>query len=154
MTSIQDEVALLRRIPLFAGIDPAKLKLLAFTSERVKFAVGQELFHQGDEGDAAYVIIDGTADVLVETPQGPLSVAKAGKNAFVGEIAIICDVPRTATVKALSELQTLRIRKEQFLKLMAEFPALSIEIMRVLAQRLATTTRELTEAREKLASAS
>ncbi|MGI9408280.1 MAG: cyclic nucleotide-binding domain-containing protein, partial [Hyphomicrobiaceae bacterium] len=70
MADIQDEVAVLRRIPLFAHIEPAKLKLLAFTSQRVAFDAGQELFHQGYDGDAAYVIIDGDAQVLVDTPEG------------------------------------------------------------------------------------
>lgn len=148
--SIQDEVAVLRRIPLFARIEPAKLKLLAFTSDRVTYEQDQVLFSQGDEGDAAFVIIDGEADILVDTPQGSLSVAKVQKNDFVGEIAILCEVPRTATVKALSRLDTLRIDKEQFFKLMSEFPELSVEVMRVLAQRLADTTEELADARKQL----
>lgn len=148
--SIQDEVAVLRRIPLFARIEPAKLKLLAFTSDRVTYEQDQVLFNQGDEGDAAFVIIDGQADILVDTPQGSLSVAKVQKNDFVGEIAILCEVPRTATVKALSRLDTLRIDKEQFFKLMSEFPELSVEVMRVLAQRLADTTEELADARKQL----
>jgi len=148
--SIQEEVAVLRRIPLFARIEPAKLKLLAFTSDRVTYEQDQVLFNQGDEGDAAFVIIDGQADILVDTPQGSLSVAKVQKNDFVGEIAILCEVPRTATVKALSRLDTLRIEKEQFFKLMSEFPELSVEVMRVLAQRLADTTEELADARKQL----
>jgi len=148
--SIQEEVAVLRRIPLFARIEPAKLKLLAFTSDRVTYEQDQVLFNQGDEGDAAFVIIDGEADILVDTPQGSLSVAKVQKNDFVGEIAILCEVPRTATVKALSRLDTLRIDKEQFFKLMSEFPELSVEVMRVLAQRLADTTEELADARKQL----
>jgi CRP/FNR family transcriptional regulator, cyclic AMP receptor protein len=52
----------LRKIPQFAKVDPAKLKLLAFTSERLKYLAGDELFHQGDHGDAAYIILEGEAD--------------------------------------------------------------------------------------------
>ncbi len=104
MASIEDEVSLLRRIPLFAHIETAKLKLLAFTSERLAYEAGQTLCHQGDAGDAAYVIIDGEADILVETPSGPLKVAHLAKNAIVGEIAILCDMPRTATVSAATPL--------------------------------------------------
>ena len=51
--SIVEEVELLRRIPLFAKIDPARLKLLAFTSDRVTFEAGQKLFEQGEGGDSA-----------------------------------------------------------------------------------------------------
>ncbi|MGE0212842.1 MAG: cyclic nucleotide-binding domain-containing protein, partial [Parvibaculaceae bacterium] len=59
---LKDEVGLLKKVPLFAQMDPAKLKLLAFTSERMAFQPGQVLFRQGDQGDAAYVIISGDAD--------------------------------------------------------------------------------------------
>jgi CRP/FNR family transcriptional regulator, cyclic AMP receptor protein len=147
---IQDEVSVLRRIPLFAHIEAKKLKLLAFTSERIVFDAGQTVFLQGDEGDAAYVIIDGQADVLVNTPQGPVSLAHMERNAIVGEVAILCDVPRTATIRALTRLDTLRISKEQFLALLTEFPELSIEIMKILAQRLGRTSTELSEARSRL----
>ena len=148
--SIQDEVSDLRRIPLFAHINAQKLKLLAFTSERIVFEAGQTLFLQGDEGDAAYVIIDGRADVLVNASQGPVSVAQVERNAIVGEVAILCDVPRTATIKAITRLDTLRITKAQFLQLLTEFPELSIEIMKILGMRLGRTTTELSEARVKL----
>jgi CRP-like cAMP-binding protein len=148
--SLDDEVDVLRRIPLFANVEPTKLKLLAFTSDRVTFSKGQELFHQGDPGDNAYVILKGSADVLVDTPHGVISVAKLERNAFVGDISILCDVPRTATVKALSDLETLKILKDQFLHLLAEFPEIAVEVMRVLALRLSKTTAELTDARGKL----
>ena len=148
--SIDDEVAVLRRIPLFARIEPRKLKLLAFTSERLTFDPGQILFQQGAEGDAAYVIIDGLADIVVDAPSGPTSLARAERNAIVGEIAILGDVPRTATVKALTRLETLRIGKEQFLDLLREFPDAALEIMRVLALRLASTNQQLMEARDRL----
>jgi len=141
--SLNEEVELLRNIPLFAKIEPSKLKLLAFTSERLVFETGQDLFHQGDEGDAAYIIVAGTADVKVDTPNGPLTVATMTKNDFVGEIAILCDVPRTATVTAASQLTTLKISKELFFRLISEFPQMAIEFMRELAQRLERTTAEL-----------
>lgn len=150
MASLKDEVDVLRRIPLFANVDAQKLKLLAFTSERLAFEKGQELFHQGDPGDAAYVIIAGSAEVLVDTPEGMLPVATVGKNDFVGEIAILCDVPRTATIRALEKLDTLKIMKDHFLRMTGEFPEMAVEIMRELAHRLQRTTVELTEARSRL----
>ena len=55
MSSLSEEVDMLRRVPLFAQIEPSKLKLLAFTSERLAFDENQEVFHQGDEGDAAQI---------------------------------------------------------------------------------------------------
>lgn len=148
--TLQEDVELLRNIPLFAKIEPSKLKLLAFTSERLTFSPDESLFHQGDVGDAAYIIVAGEADVLVDSPGGPITVAKVGKNDFVGEIAILCDVPRTATVTARTELTTLKISKELFFQLVSQFPQMSVEIMRELASRLEVTTRRLQEAVSQL----
>ena len=144
---LNDEVQMLRRVPLFAGVAPAMLKLLAFTSERVSYAGGEVLFRQGDAGDAAYVILGGKAEVLAESPAGPIRVAVLETNAIVGEIAILCDVARTATVRALETVEALRIRKEQFVKLLTDSPEMTLQVIRVLADRLSQTTTELTEAR-------
>ena len=140
---LQEEVERLRRIPLFAEVEPSKLKLLAFTSERLTFDSGQELCHQGDPGDAMYVIMDGVADVSIDTPSGALRVAELKKNDFVGEIAILCDVPRTATVTARERLTTLKITKDLFFRLVQEFPQMAVEIMRELAHRLELTNARL-----------
>lgn len=148
--SLNEEVELLRNIPLFAALQPAKLKLLAFTSQRLTFAAGHSVFHQGEVGDSAYIIVTGEANVIIETPSGPFKVATLGKNDFVGEIAILCNVPRTATITAASELTTLRISKDLFVKLLAEFPEMAVEMLRVLAQRLERTTADLLEIRAKL----
>lgn len=148
--TLQEDVERLRKVPLFANIEPSKLKLLAFTSRRLAFKPNQNLFKQGDIGDAAYIIIDGTADVIVDTPRGPITVATLGENDFVGEIAILCDVPRTATVTATSGLTTMRISKELFFQLVCQFPQISVEIMRELAHRLDVTTRDLQNAVGKL----
>ena len=98
--SLNEEVELLRNIPMFARIEPSKLKLLAFTSERLTFQSGQDLCVQGADGDSAFIIIEGDAEVIVDSPNGPMTVAAMGRNDVVGEIAILCDVPRTATVRA------------------------------------------------------
>ena len=125
---LKDEVQTLRQVPLFAGVAPAKLKLLAFASDRVSYRPGEILFHQGDAGDAAYVILEGKADILAEANGGQIKIAELSDTAIVGEIAILCDVSRTATVKAAGPLEALRIRKDDFLKLLADYPDMMFEI--------------------------
>lgn len=141
--SLNEEVDVLRKIPLFARIEPSKLKLLAFTSERVSFQKGDVLFRQGDMGDAAYILIQGDAEVLVDSPRGEIRVARLGRNDIVGEIAILIDIPRTATVRAETPLVTLRVSKDLFFRLVTEFPQIAVEIMRELAHRLEATTAQL-----------
>jgi CRP-like cAMP-binding protein len=149
--NLNEEVELLKGVPIFSKVEPAKLKLLAFTSERMNFAAGQELFHQGDQGDAMYVILGGIADVLIDSQGGQIAIAELQKNGFVGEIAILCDVPRTATIKARESLSTLKISKDMFYRLVAEFPQMAVEVMRELAHRLEDTNQKLQAATNKAA---
>lgn len=144
--SLSDEFECLRKVPMFANVDAARLKLLAFTSDRLVFAPGDVVFRQGDPGDAAYFIISGSAEVLMHNIDGEMSVASVGENEMVGEIAILCDVPRTATVQATSELTTLKITKDLFFRMVIDFPEMAVEVMRVLAYRLEHTTAQLREA--------
>jgi len=153
MATLTEEVEMLRKIPLFASIDPGKLKLLAFASDRKVYEDKQDLFKQGEPGDAAYVIVEGAADVVVETDAGEVVVAQLGSNEFIGEISILCDVPRTATVRASGDLKTLKVKKEHFLGLISQVPELGIEVMRELASRLSKTTAELGDARRELTAA-
>lgn len=146
--SLEQEVATLKRIPLFANIDTARLKLMAFASQRMVFKDGQALCQQGEPGDAAYIIIEGRADVTIATAEGTsLKVAQVGSNDIVGEIAILIDVPRTATVRATGEVVTLKITKELFFRMVSDFPEIAIEVMRVLAHRLEKTNEQLRSAR-------
>lgn len=141
--SLVQEYESLRRVPFFAEIEPAKLKLLAFMSERVGFDSGKLIFHQGDQADAAYLILDGEAEVIVESNSGPIIVATLGANEIVGEIAILCDVPRTATIRAKGRLVCLRISKDPFMRMVREFPNMAVAIMRELAHRLEMTNNQL-----------
>ena len=148
--SLKEEYELLRRVPYFAEIEPAKLKLLAFMSERVAFDPGKRLFRQGDPGDAAYLIIAGEAEVVAETPAGPLVLATLGANEIVGEMAILGNVPRAATVRAKDRLITLRISKEPFMRMVREFPSMAVAMMQELAERLAATNNQLSTAQAEL----
>ena len=138
--SILDDVEALKRMELFAKVEPAKLKLMAFAAERTQFRKGEEMVHQGDPADAAYIILEGRADVVVDTPGGPLKVAEVKRDAFVGEIGRArqrhAGLKPTATVVATEDLTTLKITKDLFFRMVRDFPTISIEVMRVLAQRL------------------
>ena len=141
--TLETEVQSLRQVPMFRDIDPARLKLLAFTSERVNFAEGQKFFAQGDAADAAYVILQGKADVKINSPNGELKVAELGQNAIVGEMGILSDSPRSATIVAAAPTTALRIDKRVFLELLTQFPQMSIAVMRELASRLEKMNAQL-----------
>jgi CRP/FNR family transcriptional regulator, cyclic AMP receptor protein len=141
--SLKQEFELLRRIPIFSEIEPAKLKLLAFMSERVGFDPGKRLMRQGDPSDAAYLIIEGHAEVIAESPAGPVILAIVSANEIVGEMGILCNAPRNATVCAKDRLIALRISKELFMRMVREFPTIAVSIMQELAHRLESTNNQL-----------
>lgn len=145
--SLEQEVELIRQFPIFSKIQPAMQKLLCFSAERLTYDQGQVIFNAGDSADAAYVVIEGTVEISVPTPNGPIIINTMTKNEILGEIAIVGDVPRTATAKAVSRLETLKISKELFVKIIRENPDAAIELIRILAARLASTTSQLTRSR-------
>ena len=145
--SLEQEVELIRQFPIFSKIQLAMQKLLCFSSERLTYDAGQVMFNAGDAADAAYIIIDGSVEISVPTPSGPIIVNQLGKNELLGEIAIFGDVPRTATAKAISKVETLKISKDMFVKVIRENPDAAVELIKILAGRLANTTTQLTMTR-------
>ena len=141
--SLKQEFELLRRVPIFAEIEPARLKLLAFMSERVGFDSGKLLMRQGDPADAAYLIIEGDVEVVLETPAGQFVVATIGANEIVGDMGILGNSPRAATVRAKDRVIALRISKEPFMRMVREFPNMAVFIMQVLAHRVESTNNQL-----------
>lgn len=143
--TIDLEVKALQQVPMFRELAPGRLKLLAFTSERVTYSPGEYLFSQGDQADAAFVILDGKAQVILETAADPLVVAELGRNDLVGEMGILTETPRSATVRAETSVIALRIDKRIFLELLQQVPALSIAILREMANRLEKTNIRLAQ---------
>ncbi|MGB1214302.1 MAG: Crp/Fnr family transcriptional regulator [Pikeienuella sp.] len=145
--SLDQAVEAMVMTPIFAGVDPKRLRLLAFMSESLTYREGEVIFEQGEDGDSAFVVIDGSATVTVDIGGKKVDVAEIGPKQIFGEMAVLCDVPRTAAISAKSDLSVLRIERDPFLKLLREFPEVSLKVMRFLARRLESTTQDLVKAR-------
>ncbi|MCH8835194.1 MAG: cyclic nucleotide-binding domain-containing protein, partial [Proteobacteria bacterium] len=133
-------------VPLFSRMEPARLKLLAFASRRLIFDAGEELFHQGDPGDAAYVVLDGEADVVIGEGDKETVINRVGSNELVGEMALLSTTPRSATLRAVAELTVLRLKKDTFLELMERDPHIAAEVARRISDRLLDTMEKLQKA--------
>ena len=70
--SLNKAVEAMQQTPIFSGINPKRLRLLAFMSESLTYRAGELLFDQGEEGDSAFVVLDGEASVLINIGGGPL----------------------------------------------------------------------------------
>jgi CRP/FNR family transcriptional regulator, cyclic AMP receptor protein len=147
------EAEMLRNVPLFGGLSPAQLKLLAFTGSVLRFQPGEILMKRGDRADSAFVILEGTVDVVGETKNGEFVIATQGRNAVVGEMGVISDAPRSATVRARDAVRALRISGDVFLRLACESPQRALYVMRQLSARLAQDNATLASLREQLQAA-
>ena len=142
---IDQEVRLLRTIPLFAGLDPSVVKLLAFTSPRLTFKHGEVLVKQGDPGDAAFIVISGRGEIWLTTDEHQtLKLRDVHPKEVIGEIALLVDAPRSATIRAVEDMTVLKLDKAEFLGLVRQDQAVSNQLIRVLAERLDQTTKQLT----------
>ena len=138
------ETKLLRELPLFANLDSSKLRLLAFTSDRKTYEPGELVVKQGDQGDAAFVVLDGEAEVVLEGGNGEETILYVmSRGQVLGELAMLCDTPRSATVRARSALIALRLNRDVFVELARQDPYFSFEMTRDLGMRLLRTTAEL-----------
>ncbi|SET37896.1 cyclic nucleotide-binding domain-containing protein [Oceanicella actignis] len=145
----ETEVAALQKTPMFQGVDASRLRLLAFMGEDRRFNDGEYVVRQGDVSDSAYLILEGKADVIVEVNGKATVVATLGDSEVFGEMAMLCETPRTASVRARGELRTLMFEREGMLRLLREFPEMAVEMARSLAHRLERTTAELARLRAK-----
>ncbi|MBB4287767.1 cyclic nucleotide-binding domain-containing protein [Roseospira goensis] len=141
--ALASEAALLKRLSFFAGLDTSTLKLIAFTSGRVVYRAGEVLMQQGEPGDDAYVIVEGTAEVLVETDEGEQVVAERVSGDLIGELALLCDAPRSATVRAQTPLEVLRISRDVLFRLIEDNPQVGASLTRTIAGRLESMMRQL-----------
>ena len=141
--ALNDEVDILRNIPFFSALDLPQLKLIALSCDLVNYSKGEILFREGDKGDTAYILLAGSADVLVGSDEHVIATLE--QNALIGEIALLCDVPRTATIRAAEDLKVLCLSKDNFLELLNEFSSIAIGIAKELAERLQKTDSHLKE---------
>ncbi len=132
-------VLVLRRIPLFATLEPADLQRIASIAEERSYTEGELLGAQDELGDELHVVLEGTVRV-VRTDGG--EVARRGAGDVVGEMSVITREPRVASLVAEGDVRTLRIGHREFAGMVRERPDIALAVMRVLAQRLGSATTE------------
>ena len=134
------KVQALKGAPLFEGLSRKELAQLARVSEDLEVEPGTVLCKEGDIGHEFFVIVDGKVKI---TRKGR-RVSVRGGGDFVGEIALIEDVPRTATVTAETPVRLFVLTRKDFRHLLDEQPNVERKVMRALARRLAEVSSDPT----------
>jgi CRP/FNR family cyclic AMP-dependent transcriptional regulator len=144
MESLERKMDLLRTIGPFARIPTAHLTPLAQAAEVVRLGAGDVIVRQGDPGDTVYGIIDGSAEAWLEEPsQRPVLLRTMRAGQLFGETAVLYRGPRSATIKARTELLTLKLPGPVFIELLRSTPEVALRVAVTLAQRLASDRHTL-----------
>jgi CRP/FNR family transcriptional regulator, cyclic AMP receptor protein len=126
------KVQALKRAPLFEGLSKKELTELARVTEDLEIGAGEVLCKEGDIGQEFFVIVEGETDV---TTNGKRVAARGGGD-FVGEIALLEETTRTATVTAKTPLRVFVLTRQDFRHLVRENPSVEQKVMRALARRV------------------
>jgi CRP-like cAMP-binding protein len=143
LLDLAEETDLLRKIPMFAKMETSKLKLLAFASEMVSFQDGDIVFNSGDTADYAYVIMEGAVDIITETDKGPIVMVTLSQNQLIGELGLINNTPRIATLLANGNLLAMKITAEMFFRILRENSEVALDVIRILSDKVARTNEQL-----------
>ena len=150
--TIDDVVASLMRVPIFAGLKPEQIEAIARRAGRCTFECGETIIEAGDAGEAAYLVLDGDASLCTgDDPSTPPEAIE--RNSLLGELAMLVDHVYGVTVVAEGRVECLKLEREALHALMCEDTDMADRLAQVIRDRLARVACELQEIDELLAAA-
>ena len=127
------KVELIRSVPLFSSCSKRELAEIASMADELDFPEGKTLIKEGESGREFFVLIEGTVEVRRKGRKLPT----LGRADCIGEIALVLDVPRTATVATTSPVRALVLTRQSFRSLLEGSPQIQLKVIQSLAERLA-----------------
>jgi CRP/FNR family transcriptional regulator, cyclic AMP receptor protein len=127
------KIELLKQAPLFSGCSKSELRAVARIADELDLREGTVITREGRPGREFFVLVSGTADV---TKKGE-KVAQLGPGEWFGEIALLTDSPRTATVTATSPVDVLVVTDRRFKEVVETMPSIALKILSTVSSRLA-----------------
>ncbi|MEX2528879.1 MAG: GGDEF domain-containing protein [Gemmatimonadota bacterium] len=139
----------LARVPLFQGVDEEALTLLSETVRDVYFNAGDEIVEVGEVGHAMYLILDGTVQVLYPSRSQDFELARLGPGDVFGEMALLNDEPRSATVRAMESIHALVLDRRRFREVLIASPEIAVKLLEVLSTRIRLADEQLSGLSDK-----
>jgi CRP-like cAMP-binding protein len=127
------KLELLKGVPLFAGCSKKELGEIALVADEIDVGEGKVLTREGDTGREFFMLVEGAVDVR----RNGRRIRTMGPGEFFGEIALVSDRPRTATVTTTAPATLLVVTDRAFRQLMRKIPSIQLKVLTALADRLA-----------------
>jgi signal transduction histidine kinase len=140
----------LRTSPLFEGLSDQELKQLMDNAQPVSIPAGEALMTQGETGDCAYIVLDGGFEIQKQSGQSIIKIDVRKPGEIIGEMALLSDSPRSATVVATCDSNTVCISQEDFERLLATSPTATLAVLHWVMSRL-SQNESLLHQQEKMA---
>jgi CRP-like cAMP-binding protein len=137
MITTVEKVLFLKSVDLFRALPGEELSQIAEIAEEQPFAAGEQVFAEGEPGDALYLVVEGS----VQIHQGQRQLAQLGARDVFGEMAVLDSEPRSASVTALKDAVLLKIARDDFRDILQERPEIGMGIIKVLSRRLRDVAR-------------
>ena len=138
MISTVEKVLFLKSIDLFSQIPGEDLAQIAQITDEVDFGEGERLFSEGETGETLYFIVRGQ----VRVHRGDKELAVLGERQVFGEMSLLDSEPRSASISAVSDVELLRIDRDDFNEILSEKPEIAQGIIKVLSRRLRDTLQK------------
>src|SRR5438034_3977970 len=136
--------SVLAAVPLFSGLDPEALERLESFTFRKTFSPGEVVVEEGRTGNGLYVVLSGEVEVIKGMRgERPQMVARLGPGEPFGEMALLGEWPRSASVKAIDQVECAGMDRWVFLAHLQREPAIAVRMLQILAQRLAELDERL-----------
>jgi CRP-like cAMP-binding protein len=144
MSDIFERVLLLKKSPIFAEVDTDDLRIVAQTMEQTAFFKGDRVFDISEQGDEMYIIITGRVGVSVTPdPAVQVFIDELGPGDCFGEMVMLDDQPRSATIHVLEDARMLTLEKARLRGLIKRYPALALGMLRGVSLRLRSVNSRL-----------
>jgi CRP-like cAMP-binding protein len=141
MLSVMEVILALKSTPLFRNVPGEGLKRLSDFIQEKSVRAGEVVFREDDFGDEMYLVRSGQVSIHQDLGEGPSLVEAVGPGGYFGEMAIIDDLPRTATATADLETSLLVLHKNDFRAAVQDYPDIAFEIFREFTRRLRRSDR-------------
>jgi CRP-like cAMP-binding protein len=148
--SLDGDIALLKRVPLFGELPTEQLRLIAFSAVRLDLVPGQVLFREGAKATCGYIVSSGVLELTVGEGKAKELVATCEAGSLVGEIALFIETKRPATGTAMIASQVIEIERKLIIRMLNEYPHVAVRLRATLADRLSATVADLGRVRQAL----